>query len=474
MAKTKIALRCAFWFLFLLTTSLLTAEEGRITDIRFWQSPEEAQIVFDLSWNPRVTPIETLPDGTLFFDIESCAFKPGRQTYSLNNAFLNVLTVQERSNGATRVFFRIPDGVRQKTFFLPKNSSKPDRIVVFLSESAAKLEQRRADELNEINRLKANNVKIVVIDPGHGGEDPGARHSGIVEKDYVLEFGKLLKSFFDRDPGYRAVLTRTGDYIIPLVRRSQIAEHLGADVFVSIHVNYNKKRAIRGIEVYYESYRGAVGQAESLVAESENQQDMIGGADVGSYWGYTKAKQKTDILQKQASVMFKSSQLADRVEKRLNYAVPGLFSRGVKRAGFKVLHSTNLPSILVELGYTSNPTDAAFLKHGPSQQRLANAIYWGIKDFLDSGVKEGIDANYLTYVQEIEAAKRAKAEKLRIARERREKALRESKPYTVKAGETIAKIASRFNVKLSKLCELNQMSKNQKLKAGQVIRIPAG
>jgi len=462
--------RCIFiCVVFMLMQSRVFADQCRITDIRFWQSPEEAQVVIDLSDTPKVSPIGNLSDGTAFFDVEGCSFRPGRQNYPLNNLFLQYLTVQERIRGAVRILFKPGNGVIQQTFVLPKNPSKPSRIVIFLQEPLRAQEARRAQERLEVNRLKAGNVKIVVIDPGHGGEDPGARHDGIIEKNYVLGMGTLLKSYFDQDPHYRAVMTRTGDYIIPLNRRSQIAEHLTADVFVSIHANYNRKRAIQGIEVYFESPHGAVGEAERLVAESENQQDAVGGVATSQMSG---GAAKSDIVQKQASTMFKSRQLAEKVGARMARAVPGLYLRGVKRAGFKVLHSMAMPSILVELGYMSNPNDAAILKNAEAQKRLSQAIYSGVRDFLEGKIQEGYDVSYFQYFQQVEAAKRAQAEKQRIAKERRAKVLARSRPYKTKKGDTVASIAGKFKVKVAELRELNNFGKKRQLKAGETIRIP--
>lgn len=451
--------------------SALLAQDQRITDIRFWQSPEEAQIVLDLTWFPKVSPVQTLSDGTLFFDIENGNFRPGRQTYPLNNVFISAVTVQERANGAIRVYFKVPAGVQFRTFLLPKTPpSKPDRIVIFLSEPVAAQSQRREDERAEIGRLKAQNVKIVVIDPGHGGEDPGCRHNNIIEKDYVLAMGKLVKAYFDRDPKYRAVLTRTGDYIIPLQKRSQVAEHLGADAFVSVHANYNRKRSIQGIEVYYESQRGAMGamgEAERQIADVENSQDEIGGVALPT-------GNKAEIVEKQASIMFKSRQFAEKIEGRMGVAVPGLISRGVKRAGFKVLHSVQVPSALLELGYTSNPTDAWLLKDPNARQRLAQSIYLGIKDFLEGQIHEGRDEGYIQYVAEVEAEKRAKAERARQQRERRARLMRNSKSYKARSGDTVQGVAAKFNVSVSDLKEINSFGKRKKLKAGENVRIPGG
>ncbi|RCK77833.1 MAG: N-acetylmuramoyl-L-alanine amidase [Candidatus Ozemobacter sibiricus] len=448
----------------------LASDQGcRITDIRFWQSPEEAQIVIDLSAPPQVTPLGTLTDGTVFFDIEKCVFRPGRQRYPLNNPFIQTLNVQARSDGSVRVYFRTGPGVTQRTFVLPRNEAKPDRVVIFLTEPAQNQLARRQQEQLEINRLKAGNVKIVVLDAGHGGEDPGTRGGGIIEKDYVLAMARLIKNVFDRDPRYRAILTRNGDYIIPLERRRQMAEQLGADVFVSIHVNYNRARHIQGIEVYYESPKGAVGEADRLVAELENQQDLVGGV------GQTAAPPvaaKQDIVKKQAEIMYRSGQLAGRVEARLAQAVPGLGSRGVRRAGFKVLHSLAMPSILVELGYVSNPVDASFLRNPSAQLRLAQAVYQGVVDFLESQVQPGLDASYVEYVSQVEAARRAQEERARQARLRRQAMLARSQPYTVQKGDTIPKIVNRFKVGKSQFLELNQFSPNRKLKVGEVVRIP--
>lgn len=445
----------------------LQAEELRITDIRFWQSPEEAQIVLDLNGVPRVSPVQTLTDGTIFFDIENVSFRPGRQSYPLNNAFVETLSVQERVKGGVRIFLRPADGVINRTFVLPAGADKADRIVIFLGESALSAESRRAREVDEIGRLKAGNVKIVVIDPGHGGEDPGARHNGIIEKDFVLQMGRLVKAYFDRDPRYKAILTRNGDYIIPLERRSQVAARNGADVFVSLHGNYNRKRVIAGIEVYYESPKGASGEAERLLVDAENRQDLVGGVGTSAVSG-----SKNVIVQKQAEAMFLSRQMAEKTAVRLGAAVPGLALRGVKRAGFKVLHSTAMPSVLIELGYMSNPADAAKMRSSDAKTRLAQGVYLGIRDFLEGNIQKGFDASYIEYVKRVEQEKKARAERVRRERERRAKALAASKPYTVKKGDTIASVANKFKVKVSALRDLNNFGKKRKLKAKEIIRIP--
>lgn len=476
--------------------SLFAANSQRITDIRFWQSPEEAQVVLDLSQPPKVSEVGRL-NGALFFDIKQCTFKPGRQRYALQNQFLETLTVQQNEeDDSTRVYFRVPQGVEAKTFVLPSNERKGDRIVIFLREPQAKLLQKQSVELNEVKKLKAENIKIVVLDAGHGGEDPGTMCNGIVEKSYVLAMAKLVKAYFDRDPRYKAILTREADYIIPLDRRREIAERLGADAFVSIHVNWNSKKAIRGIEVYYESPKGAVNEADRLVADNENRADF---ATIGST-NPTIAASKNQIAQMQANIMDQSRQLAEKVEFRLAQALPALPSRGVKRAGFRVLHSLNMPSILVEYGYTSNSIDSNILKDYTSRTKLAQSLYIGISNFLQTKIEGGIDAEYLEYYKlmtakkaKLEADKKKKAlaakkkgkttpkastntKSNKVANSKKQTITKKTatpKKHTVKHGDTLSAIATKYGVSIQSIKTANKMKKTDVIKSGQVLIIPA-
>ncbi len=465
-----------------LSTTLFANTNQRITDIRFWQSPEEAQVVLDLSEPPKVSDVGRLNNGTLYFDIKSCVFKPGHQRYALQNQFLESLSVQQNDdNGSTRVFFKVPHSVEAKTFVLPSNERKGDRIVIFLREPQSKILQKQTAELNEVKKLKAENIKIVVLDPGHGGEDPGTSCNGIVEKSYVLAMAKLVKAYFDRDPRYKAILTREADYIIPLDKRREIAERLGADAFVSIHVNWNVKKAISGIEVYYESPKGAVNEADRLVADKENKADF---ATLGST-NPVLAASKNQIAQMQANIMDQSRQLAEKVEYKLSLALPNLPSRGVKRAGFRVLHSLNMPSILVEYGYTSSKIDSAILKDYTSRTKLAQALYAGISNFLQTKVEGGIDADYLEYYKamnakkaKLEADKKKKAAAKKNATSKKNstkssKTAAKPRKHKVKHGDTLSAIAKKYGVTVQSIKTANKMKKTDVIKSDQILIIPA-
>ncbi len=482
MLKIKSLLLVSLFLVVSLSVPLFAETNQRITDIRFWQSPEEAQVVLDLSQPPKVSDVGRLNNGSLFFDIKSCIFKPGHQRYSLQNQFLESLSVQQNEiDGSTRVFFKVPRSVEAKTFVLPSNERKSDRIVIFLREPQAKLLQKQTAELNEVKKLKAENIKIIVLDPGHGGEDPGTSCNGIVEKSYVLAMAKLVKAYFDRDPRYKAILTREADYIIPLEKRREIAERLGADAFVSIHVNWNVKKAINGIEVYYESPKGAVNEADRLVADKENKADF---ATIGST-NPVLAASKNQIAQMQANIMDQSRQLAEKVEYKLANALPNLPSRGVKRAGFRVLHSLNMPSILVEYGYTSNKIDSEILKDYTSRTKLAQALYAGISNFLQTKVEGGIDAEYLEYYKamnakkaKLEADKKKKAAlkkntNSKAANSKTKKSAGKTQKYTVKHGDTLSGIAKKYGVSVQAIKTANKMKKTDVIKSNQILIIPA-
>ncbi len=456
--------RLALFLCALLTVVAVGVAEGastsgnRITDIRFWQSPEEAQIVVDLAAPSQVEPMQQLSDGTWFFDITQTRFKPGQQRYDLNNQFLQAITFQEHGRGLVRVLFRVPQGIRPRVFVLPATPpAKPDRVVIFLREPEERQLERELRWRADRDRFRSQNVQVVVLDPGHGGEDPGARHNGIIEKNLVLQVAKMVKAYFDRDPRYKAVLTRTGDYIIPLERRPQIAEGLGAAVFVSIHANYNRSSRFQGAEVYYDSPSGASGQAEKLMEEYENNQDAIGGVEAAP----RVMPNKAEIVAAQAMNMNRSRQLAEWVERRFA-TMPGLTSRGVRRAGFRVLHSLSIPSILVELAYMSNPSDVALLHDKNMRWRMAYVIYKGIKDFVENRVQEGMDRSYIEYLQNAQARAKAPARP----------SVRAAATYKVKPGDTLSAIAGRCRVALADLMAINGLSKGSSLRAGQVLKIP--
>ncbi len=226
---------------------------------------------------------------------------------------------------------------------------------------------------------KVVRMVTIVIDAGHGGEDPGARgRRGTLEKDVTLAIARRLKERIDREPGMRAVLTRDGDYFIGLAQRVQKARRVQADLFVSVHADAFVQSHAHGSSVFALSERGATSAAARWLANRENQSDLIGGVNLDV---------KDPVLAKTLLDLSQTAQINDSL--KLGKAVLGelgdinrLHKSAVEQAGFAVLKAPDVPSILVETAFISNPQEEKRLKDGAYQDKMANAIFQGIRTYL--------------------------------------------------------------------------------------------
>lgn len=218
---------------------------------------------------------------------------------------------------------------------------------------------------------------VIAIDAGHGGQDPGAiGRAGTREKDVVLAIARRLAAVIDAEEGMRAVLIRDGDYFITLGSRTRKARQLGADMFVSIHADAVKNREVSGSSVYVLSLRGASDEAARWLAESENAADLKGGVPLAE--DDLLASVLLDVTQKES--ISDSVEAADSVLKAL-HGVGDVHGTRVKHAGFIVLKSPDIPSMLVETAFISNPADERKLRDTDHQQRIAEAILGGVRNY---------------------------------------------------------------------------------------------
>ena len=220
---------------------------------------------------------------------------------------------------------------------------------------------------------------IVAIDPGHGGKDPGAIGSqGTYEKDITLAIAKKLKARIDKEPNMRAVLTRTGDYYISLPQRRINARKANADLFISIHADANPKAHAHGSSVFTLSEHGATSTTASWLANKENSvDDLMGGIDIAN-----KSKDIKELLLDLSlnATINDSTKLAEYVLKQLG-SINHLHKRNVEKAGFAVLKSPDIPSILVETAFLSNPKEEVKLRDIGYQNKMADALFAGIKKY---------------------------------------------------------------------------------------------
>ncbi|MBX3616963.1 N-acetylmuramoyl-L-alanine amidase [Nitrosomonas sp.] len=229
-------------------------------------------------------------------------------------------------------------------------------------------------------KVKVPRILIVAIDPGHGGKDPGAvGQQGTYEKDVTLAIARKLKERIDRESNMRAILTRNGDYYLSLPQRRINARRANADLFISIHADANPKSHAHGSSVFTLSEHGATSTTASWLANKENSvdSDLMGGIDITS-----KSKDIKELLLdlSLSATINDSVKLAEYVLKQLS-GINHLHKRNVEQAGFAVLKSPDIPSILVETAFLSNPKEEVKLRSKPYQDKMADAMFLGIKKY---------------------------------------------------------------------------------------------
>ncbi len=271
--------------------------------------------------------------------------------------------------------------IRAKSFLAAPNNRYGYRLVIDLGSSQSADTPVKAEHAPPDAR-----DLIIAVDAGHGGEDPGAiGKNGTREKDVVLAIARELALKINAEPGMKAVLTRNGDYFVPLRDRMRRARAQRADLFVSIHADSIRDRRVDGSSVYILSQRGATDEASRWLAERENASDLIGGVSLDD---------KDDVL---ASVLLDLSQsaslsasqvAAERVLRQLN-RVGEVRKPQVQQARFMVLKSPDIPSMLVETAYISNPQEELRLRGQAHQAKLAAAIHQGVHDYFYANPPSG-------------------------------------------------------------------------------------
>jgi N-acetylmuramoyl-L-alanine amidase len=341
-----------------------------------------------------------------------------------------------------RIVLDLKQPVRPKSFLLPPNEQYGTRLVIDLSPGSDVVVKRAP----VVQSPRGRNL-VVVIDAGHGGEDPGAsgRH-GVLEKDVVLAVARKLADELKRQPGIDPVLTRDGDYFIELNKRRQIAHEAQADLFISIHADSYRSPNARGATVYVLSEKGASDEVARRLAARENASDLIGGVSLAD---------KDPILRQvlldlsQNAAMSASTAAGEHLIERLGSVTP-MRRTQVQRARFVVLRQADIPSILVETAYISNPKQEAMLDDSTYQAQLARALYAGILDYFQANPPPG---SYLAL---------NKTERVRVP-------IR----YVIGRGDTLSDIAERYNVSLPALRRSNRLE-GVVIRVGQVLTIPPG
>jgi N-acetylmuramoyl-L-alanine amidase len=421
----------------LLLAALPARAEVEVRDVRLWASPTNTRVVLDLS-QPLTHKLFTLENpGRVVVDLKPARIDLAKVRLPEGGGLVSTVRSANRGQGQVRVVLDLAGAAKPRSFLVAPEGRYGHRLVIELEAQGKPAPVMRLDQGQERDL-------VIAIDAGHGGEDPGAiGRRGTREKDVVLAVAKRLAAEIDAEPGMRAVLVRSGDYFMRHRDRMEKARRHRADLFVSVHADAFKNRKARGSSVYVLSQKGATDEAARWLAERENAADLVGGVSLDD---------KDDML---ASVLLDLSQNAsigasldvgEHVLSRLG-GVAQLHKASVQQAGFLVLKSPDIPSILVETAFISNPEEEQLLRSSRHQARLARAVLSGVREYFYANPPPG------TWV-----AHNARAQ---------------PKEHVIARGDTLSAIASRYNVSLPELRRFNGLS-GDRIRIGQVLRIPSG
>ncbi len=414
-------------------------QAAQIEDVRLWRAPDHTRVVFDLN-GPASHKLLVLENpGRIVVDIANTRMKTSVDDLPLANTPISKIRTGVRGGHDLRVVFDVSAKVNPRSFALKANEQAGDRLVLDLYDQTS---STAAAVKKSVPRDSTKRDIIVAIDAGHGGEDPGAiGPNRLREKDVVLGISRELHKLFERDAGFSPTLIRSGDYYISLRGRRELARKRQADLFVSVHADAFKRKSAHGASVYALSTRGATSTAASYLAQRENAADLVGGVSLSD---------KDDLLAgvladlSMTSTLDTSLQLGGSVLRKMD-TIAHLHKKQVEQAGFAVLKSPDIPSILVETGFISNPGEAKKLATRSYQQKMARMIHAGVKDyFLDHP-----PAGTLLAWQKQQGGRQ----------------------YTIARGDTLSDIAQRFNVSVNDLKDHNGLS-GTRILVGQKLTIP--
>lgn len=456
---------CGIWAM-LAVTQVLAASDVR--SVRLWRAPDNTRLVFDLSGPVQHNLFTLTAPDRIVIDVNGAKLATSLDQLALQNTPIKGLRSAQRNEDNLRVVIDLTAGVTPKSFTLEPNQQYGHRLVVDLYDQPSAVPGREvpatttagtpaapvsptlpAIKLPPITSSKRDIV--IAVDAGHGGEDPGAiGPKGTREKDVVLSIAKELQRQINEEKGFRAELVRTGDYFIPLRKRTEIARNKGADMFISVHADAAPRSSAFGASVYALSERGATSETARWLADSENRSDLIGGA------GHVSLDDKDRMLAgvlldlSMTASLSSSLNVGQKVLSNMGRIAP-LHKRRVEQAGFMVLKSPDIPSILVETGFISNPSEAAKLQTASHQRALATSISTGVRQFFQENPPPG---TYIAWLRD------------------QGKIVQGPREHVVRSGESLALLAERYEVSLAALRSANQL-KGDVIKVGQTLSIPA-
>ncbi|UTD55366.1 N-acetylmuramoyl-L-alanine amidase [Halomonas sp. MS1] len=478
----------------LMVAGVSSLQAATVESMRLWAAPDHARLVFDLTAAANANVFSLENPSRLVIDLDESYLDTDVSTLPLDGSAIDEVRTGVRDGGGLRVVLELNRDISPRHFSLPPNDQYGHRLVVDLEYPGESAVENPIDPIEamirdqEILAQRANTQAqaqeqspgqvvaeeilpptvaptttavqpaqphpqrdiIIAVDAGHGGEDPGAiGPSGTREKDVVLEIARRLAAEVNGTRGFKAVLIRDGDYYLGLRQRTQLARDQKADFFVSIHADAFSSPRPQGSSVYALSQRGATSETAQWLADSENRSDLIGGVD-----GSLSLRDKDQVLRgvlldlTMTATLNDSLSIGGQVLDQLG-RINRLHKSRVEQAGFMVLKSPDIPSLLIEVGFISNPDEERRLRDPVHQRGLSTAIFNGLRDHFE---RNPPPASLLAWQRD---------------NQRRPS----GNEYRIQSGDTLSAIAVRHGVPVNQLKQANDIN-GDVIRVGQVLRIP--
>jgi N-acetylmuramoyl-L-alanine amidase len=351
-----------------------------ITDVRSWSAPDQVRVVLDLTEPVHYESFSQETPPLCHVEISGAVLFTKKREVEVNDLFLSKIALTDIGGGKVKLVIHQKKALKANILLLKPYLDKPHRLVIDLVDVVK--EKREQEERIKQKEIRPKGMKTVVIDPGHGGEDPGAvGPRRTMEKDVVLKIGQKLIHLLNPDKEMKGFLTRKGDYFIPLEERGKIARDYGADLFISLHADGSFNSSARGSSVYCLSLSGATDEAAKILADKENMSNLLGGAVLRPA---SLAKDPNlnqillDLMQNNSmKESFRFAELFLEEIKGFNH----LKYPSYRQANFIVLKAPDIPCVLVETAFITNREDERLLNQSGFQEKMAKTLYTTIKKF---------------------------------------------------------------------------------------------
>ncbi|NOX75460.1 MAG: AMIN domain-containing protein [Gammaproteobacteria bacterium] len=421
----------------LMATLAMPVFAATVDGVRMWSSPDNTRLVFDISEAVDHKVFVLKNPHRVVVDLKNAHLLHKLAGLDFPKSLLTGLRSAKRHGTDLRMVLDLKGKVRPKSFLLKPTQRYGHRLVIDLQDA-------RSKPAKVVTRTAANATKgqardvIVAIDAGHGGDDPGASgRRGTREKDVVMAIARELEKLVKKQRGMRPVMIRQGDYYLGLRKRMQKARDLKADLFISIHADAFRDGRARGASVFVLSQNSATSKAAQWLAANENSADLIGGVSLDD---------KDDLLASVLLDLSRNATIAASLDVGSNVLselkkIGRVHKRRVEQAGFVVLKSPDVPSILVETGFISNRHEEKNLRSKAYQRKLARAMLKGVKTYFANNAPAGT----------------------LLAMDDRQ--------HVIRRGETLSGIAQQYRVTQLALRSANGLSSDG-LRIGQTLRIP--